>query len=198
MRSCTRLIACSTAFALNCLAFAQIQEPSAERVAIDEPAPRITFTDKFGVPRTLDSLYKSPQVLVIFATEASAAEVLAIQQSLRPFAINGLPSLVVDVDCKTERHDADQFWQEQGLLLPVRFDDGTLAERYQIDGVPSAAIVDAEGHLRYLGGLGRTPAQRRTFLDLPTQLLYGAPLGARRLPVADPALPHARQCTTAR
>lgn len=186
------------AFCLNCLALGQSDLVGAERVAIGEQAPRLNFTDRFGVPRTLDSLYKTPPVLLIFATSETAGEVLAIQRALQPLAINGLPSLVIDVDCELARYDAASFWEELGLLLPVRYDDGTLAERYRIDGVPSAAIIDEEGDLQYLGGLGRTAADRRTFLELLTQFVYAAPLSARRLPVADPQLPHARQCATAR
>lgn len=169
-------------------------DPQPEYPVIGKAAPRVVFASKVGVVETADSRFDTDALILIFATPESADEVMALQSRLARFADAGLPTLIVDVDCFTTRNDAATLWANRGLFLPLGFDDGGLSGLYRVTGVSYAVLIDHEGILRYLGGLGRTAEQHELFTKLAEELISGARLSVHTLPIAEPGYSHLPDC----
>lgn len=179
---------------------AAVQAPRDEggTAVVGLPAPPITFTTRFGEVETRDDLFETEALIIVFATIETLDAVVALQNRLAPLAVAGMPMMVIDIGCFSARYDAARLWEKSGLYVPLRFDDGALARQFGVPGVPSAAIIDAEGRLRYRGGLGATAAEKELFAWLPRELLYGSTLSTTQLPVDNPELPYAPRCDSVR
>jgi thiol-disulfide isomerase/thioredoxin len=87
-------------------------------------------------------------------------------------ASGGLKVIAVSVD--TQRADADRFLSRMPHTFDIRFDpQGTLAEQYHLQGMPSSLLIDRRGVVRYThvgfrpGDDARLEAQLRLLLAEP-------------------------------
>lgn len=194
-----RRIACAAATLAVCVAPAAAQpgEPR-DRPVMNDLAPLITFTTVFGIVETPEDLFANESLFLIFATSQTIGEVIALQKDLAPLAAAGLPAMVVDVDCFTSRHDAKKRWEEAGLILPLRFDAGDLAARYDVRGVPFVVMRDSGGVLRYRGGTGRARQGKVQVGWLAQEMVYGKRPSVQALPVGDTRLMHLPKCSGVR
>lgn len=197
MKMDMRAIAALTAALCLSTANAQ-QDDGSRRPVMNDPAPLISFTTVFGVGETPSDLFQTEALVVIFATGQTVDEVIRLQGVLAPLAAAGLPAMVVDVDCFTSRHDARDRWEEAGLILPLRFDSGALAERYDVFGVPFVVMRDGDGILRYRGGTGRSAKDKEAFKWLGQEMLFNKRPSVQALPAGDPSLNHYPKCSGVR
>jgi len=73
----------------------------------------------------------------------------------------GLKVIAVNVDKK--RSLADQFLKENSAAFPILFDpSGTLANEYQLAGMPMTYIIDRDGVIRYRH-IGYVPTMQRHY-----------------------------------
>lgn len=64
------------------------------------------------------------------------------------YAPEGLTVVAVNVD--HERRAADRFLAQYPVQFAVQFDpEGSLAERYQVHGMPTSVLIDRQGKARY-------------------------------------------------
>jgi peroxiredoxin len=64
------------------------------------------------------------------------------------YAPEGLTVVAVNVD--RERRAADRFLAQYPARFELRFDpEGSLAETYQVRGMPTSLLIDRQGKVRY-------------------------------------------------
>jgi thiol-disulfide isomerase/thioredoxin len=64
------------------------------------------------------------------------------------YAPQGLTVVAVNVD--RERRAADRFLAQYPVQFDLRFDpEGSLAEAYQVHGMPTSVLIDRQGKVRY-------------------------------------------------
>ncbi len=60
-----------------------------------------------------------------------------------------MPFEIVAINLDTNKALADQFIKSQSINFPVAFDpEANIAKKYEVKGMPSSFLVDAQGHLR--------------------------------------------------
>ena len=97
-----------------------------------------------------------------------------LQQMQRSYGADGFTVVTINVD--HERADAERFLKAFGPTLDVRYDpEGSLAQQYGVQGMPTSFLIDRQGRQRFLhkGFVGSdTPTyeqQIRTLLAEGTQ-----------------------------
>jgi cytochrome c biogenesis protein CcmG/thiol:disulfide interchange protein DsbE len=80
-----------------------------------------------------------------------------MEQMRQAHQAGGLTVIAVDVD--RDRTDADRFLRQFQPGFEVRFDpEGTLAQRFEVSGMPTSFIIDRRGTVRFTH-VGFWPAQ---------------------------------------
>jgi peroxiredoxin len=92
-----------------------------------------------------------------------------MQQMLDSYGHKGL--VVVAVDVEKSRRDADRFLESFHPTFDVRFDPkGELAERFNVQGMPTGLVIDRHGVVRFTH-IGFRPADRTVYEGQLRQLL---------------------------
>ena len=75
-------------------------------------------------------------------------------------AYQGQGLAVVAVNVDAERTDAEHFLEQYHPAFDIRFDpQGSLAERYRIEGMPTSVLIDRHGTVRFTH-IGFRPADQ--------------------------------------
>ena len=72
-----------------------------------------------------------------------------LQQMQRSYGADGFTVVTINVD--HERADAERFLKAFGPTLDVRYDpEGSLAQQYGVQGMPTSFLIDRQGRQRFL------------------------------------------------
>lgn len=118
------------------------------KVAVDSPAPDFRLQDLKGREVTLGGLRGRP-VLLVFGTTwcpYCREEIPRIKEVYAKGRAKNLEVLNIYIN-EADRKVGD-FAARYALPYPVLLDrDGTVAERYQVRGVPMIVLVDGQGNI---------------------------------------------------
>jgi len=120
-----------------------------EAPKIGKPAPSFELTDISGKPVSLSDFQGKPVVLNFWATWCAPCrfEMPYIQEVHDRWAEHGLIMLTVNIG--ESRSRVETFLQNNNLSLPVLLDlDAEVAERYNIQGIPTTYFIDGKGIIR--------------------------------------------------
>ena len=173
---------------------ASADDPPPGSVAVGEPAPAFSVRTAEGLVRRSQEFEGRSGLVLVFATHDTADEVRALEAHLVMLADRGIETLIVDIDCFASPQASQIFWTEAGARVPVRYDDGAVAELFGVDGVPFAAYIDGDGVLRYLGGTGASSNEQRRFIGFLDERLAGVPGEAPAIPAGGGELSFLPRC----
>jgi peroxiredoxin len=92
-----------------------------------------------------------------------------MQEMQNTYGQRGLSVIAVDVD--KSRQDAEKFLADFHPTFEVRFDPkGDLAERYNVQGMPTGLVIDRRGVVRFTH-IGFRPVDRPAYEDQLRELL---------------------------
>jgi thiol-disulfide isomerase/thioredoxin len=92
-----------------------------------------------------------------------------MQAMKEAYGSQGLSVVAVNVDAN--RADAEKFLQQFHANFDIRFDpEGSLAEKYKVEGMPTSVVVDRHGIVRYTH-IGFRPDDRVTLENQLRSLL---------------------------
>lgn len=143
-----------------------------QRPALGEPAPMMPLVDLDGKQRALSEL-SGPRGLVIlfWATwsERSLAELTRLNANEKHLRDDGVAVAAVNVDHQNsgspELARVRESVTKLALTIPVLIDDGLkLFQAYGVISVPSTALVNTKGELRYFAA-GYGPSEREALFD---------------------------------
>lgn len=161
MASLLLLAACSSGVGARSAGAAASPQSAAQTAVarIGQPAPDWTEPTAPSGKLEFASLRGHPVYLNFFATwcppcneEASSIEALS-----RRYAARGLD--VVGVDVLENASKAALFRSEHRLSFPTVVDDGTLRDRYRINGLPVHVFIDRSGIVRSIVVGQMSPAE---------------------------------------
>ncbi len=123
----------------------------AEKPALGEPAPNFTLHN--DSPFNLRLSEQKGQIVVVVFWSSWCRSCNDLLESLRAletkFAQYGVKVWSITLDKNPE--DARQFDQQRDLGLTILYDDTFfVSEQYDIEELPSTAIIDRDGVIRYL------------------------------------------------
>jgi hypothetical protein len=170
-------------------------DPPPSKVSVGETAPAFSVLTADRFVRQGEEFEGSSGLVLLFATHDTADEVRALGKPLMRLAARGLNTLIIDIDCFTTIQAAEVFWKREGIKLPVRYDNGSVAELFKVEGVPFAALIDRKKVVRYLGGIGVTQKERHRLMGFFEEQLSGVPDELPALPAGGAELsflPHCR------
>lgn len=145
-------------------------DPEPTTLAIGDQAPFVSFLSKKKSIQQLDDVTDLRKYLIVFITSEVSNKIFELQSRLMLLEKQGVYVLAIDVDCFLSVQGASNYWETEKLLLPVKFDDGSLASLYKVEGVPFVAMIDENGILKYRGGMGETQKEKDTFFELAIKL----------------------------
>ncbi|MCL1981103.1 MAG: TlpA family protein disulfide reductase [Proteobacteria bacterium] len=117
--------------------------------------PLIPFKgiDLNGQPYDLqDAIGNRPMVLVFWASwcPTCRAEVPRVNQLAEKYRARGMEFVAVNIGHNDSVARAEAFVRKTGMTYPTYFDgSGTLAEKYQVMGVPTIIVADKHGIIRF-------------------------------------------------
>ena len=120
---------------------------------VGEPAPEIRLTDLEGRHVSLED-YRGQEVLVLFCSPGCGfcQEMMPDLREWEAAPPEGAPKLLVVSDESVEENRA------LGLSSPVVVDDEyEVWDDFDVEGTPSAVLVDAEGRIASTMAMGVTP-----------------------------------------
>ena len=116
---------------------------------VGKPAPDFQFQTADGQSTSLSNLRGKPVLLNFWATECPPCvwEMPWLQEVYEEWSAKGLVLLAINIGESSSR--VQEFMQSEGLSLPVVLDEeGDIAQKYNIIGIPSTFFVDKEGVIR--------------------------------------------------
>ena len=116
---------------------------------VGQPAPDFQFQTADGQSTSLSNLRGKPVLLNFWATECPPCvwEMPWLQEVYEEWSAKGLVLLAINIGESSSR--VQEFMQSEGLSLPVVLDEeGDIAQKYNIIGIPSTFFVDKEGVIR--------------------------------------------------
>ncbi len=118
-------------------------------VNVDQQAPDFTLTDLTGQAVTLSALRGRVVVLNFWATwcPPCRSEVPALQAAYQQYQSRGVA--LIGIDLKEDAATIQQFIAPYGVTYPiVRDETGRVSSQYQVAGIPTTIIIDADGVIR--------------------------------------------------
>ena len=119
------------------------------RPEVGEPAPEFALREPGGAVRQLSDYDGKPVWINFWATWCGPCrrELPDIERLAAEFEDEGL--VVLTVNQEQSASDAEAFWEELGLELPILLDsDGAVSEQYRLVGLPNNFFIDEDGVLR--------------------------------------------------
>jgi len=122
---------------------------------VGQPAPAFAVTSLTGAPITLAGYLGKPLLLNFWATWCVPCrqELPALQQFA---ADQGENWAVLGLDEQEQPDTVGTFAHGLGVTYPLAIDgDGSIAQRYRVQGLPTSFLIDAQGIVRqtHLGAL---------------------------------------------
>ena len=117
---------------------------------IGQPAPDFALRDRDGNIVKLSDLRGKVVWVNFWATwcEPCKKELPAIQKLYDEKRADGLE--VLEVNYQEGHGEAEGFFDDRSLTLPLLFDDGGVYEQYRLQGLPDSFFVDRNGNLAAL------------------------------------------------
>ncbi len=115
---------------------------------VGKPAPDFTATGLDGKPIKFADLKGSVVVLDFWASWCGPCVqgLPALDQLARDYQARGVRVLAIN-----QQEDVDKvrgFINSKGLTLPVALDDGSIAEKYRVKGIPQTVVIGKDGKVR--------------------------------------------------
>ncbi len=119
------------------------------QAAVGHPAPSWSLTTPQGDQVALADFQGRPLLLNFWAVWCPPCRA---EMPLLAQAASQYPNLaVLAVDVGDSAADVTAFLQSQGLTLPVALDEnGQVANRYHVQGLPTSFFLDAQGIVRFI------------------------------------------------
>jgi peroxiredoxin len=122
---------------------------SAEAPEIGKPAPSFQLADIEGQSISLSDFQGKPVLINFWAIYCvpCRSELSYIQEVYDEWSEQGL--MVLAINIHEDPPSVDRYIQDYNLSFPVLFDlEGKVAERYNIQYIPTTYFIDAEGIIR--------------------------------------------------
>jgi peroxiredoxin len=130
-------------------------ESDADEIASRKPVPDFTLTDAGGSTKKLSDYHGNVVILSFWASWCGPCleELPTFAEIERRFHDRGLRVLPVNVDDGDDgKAFAHDFWPKKNLPFPSFFDSTKeLAQRFEIDMLPSNFVIDRQGRLAFSG-----------------------------------------------
>jgi len=158
--------------------------------SVDQQALDFTLNDLAGQPVKLSALRGHVTILNFWATwcPPCRSEVPALQAAYQQYQSRGVA--LIGIDLKEDAATIQQFVAPYGVTYPiVRDENGGVSAQYQVAGIPTTIIIDANGVIRarHIGPI--TEAQLAEYVDPLLTASVPAPVAAAHKIAPDFALP---------
>ncbi len=150
---------------MRVLLLAALVSLPAMAIAPQGPAPAFRLEGMDGKPVSLDDLKGQVVMINFWATWCGPCrqEMPLLEKLYAKYKPMGFTLLGVNVEPDSSL--ASGFLQKTPVTFPILFDrNSDVSKRYQVAGMPSTAIVDRKGNLRWVHK-GYKPGDENAYLD---------------------------------